>query len=198
VQADNGENIDKEKQPVEQLDTIKKVINWLRQEGLEPQEITRLRKDARYYGVVISNEAEVAEQIANHRRKAFHILFPIERFDSLTISEIIIFDLKAQKAYSSLGAKTNGFLEQNRFYSELMLALLQLNVDFLIKKNVRELQSLEIFKVLFFDGLTKDAFFNTINKVHNSIEIARIKITLLRDSVFSSEENLANEKDSRR
>jgi len=198
VQADNGENIDKEKQPVEQLDTIKKVINWLRQEGLEPQEITRLRKDARYYGVVISNEAEVAEQIAKHRRKAFHILFPIERFDSLTISEIIIFDLKAQKAYSSLGAKTNGFLEQNRFYSELMLALLQLNVDFLIKKNVRELQSLEIFKVLFFDGLTKDAFFNTINKVHNSIEIARIKITLLRDSVFSSEENLANEKDSRR
>ena len=198
MQADNGENIDKEKQPVEQLDTIKKVINWLRQEGLEPQEITRLRKDARYYGVVISNEAEVAEQIANHRRKAFHILFPIERFDSLTISEIIIFDLKAQKAYSSLGAKTNGFLEQNRFYSELMLALLQLNVDFLIKKNVRELQSLEIFKVLFFDELTKDAFFNTINKVHNSIEIARIKITLLRDSVFSSEENLANEKDSRR
>lgn len=54
MQAENGENIDKEKQPAEQLDTIKKVINWLREEGLEPQEITHLRKDARYYGVVIS------------------------------------------------------------------------------------------------------------------------------------------------
>lgn len=193
MQADKGENIDKEKQPADQLDTIKKVINWLREEGLQPQEITHLRKDARYYGVVISNEAHIAEQVDKNRRKAFHILFPIERLDSLTISEIIIFDLKVQKAYSSLGAKTNGFLEQNRFYSELMLVLLQLNVDFLIKKNMRELQSLEIFKVLFFDGLTKDAFFNTINRVHNSIEIARIKTGLLRDSVFSSERSLANE-----
>ena len=196
MQAENGENIDKEKQPAEQLDTIKKVINWLREEGLEPQEITHLRKDARYYGVVISNEAEIAGQIAKHRRKAFHILFPVERPDSLTISEIIIFDLKAQKAYSSLGAKTNGFLEQSTFHSDLMVALLQLNVDFLIKKNVRELQSLEIFKVLFFDGLTKDVFFNTINRVHNSIEIARIKTGLLRDAVFSSGGSLENEKDN--
>ena len=195
MQAENGENVDKEK-PAEQLDTIKKVINWLREEGLEPQEITHLRKDARYYGVVISNEAEIAGQIAKHRRKAFHILFPVERPDSLTISEIIIFDLRAQKAYSSLGAKTNGFLEQSKFHSDLMVALLQLNVDFLIKKNVRELQSLEIFKVLFFDGLTKDVFFNTINRVHNSIEIARVKTGLLRDAVFSSSGSLENENDS--
>ena len=59
-----------------------------------------------------------------------------------------------------------------------------------------ELQSLEIFKILFFDGLTKDVFFNTINKVHSSIEIARIKTGLLRDSVFSSDGSLENEKDS--
>ena len=196
MQAENGENIDKEKQPAEQLDTIKKVIKWLREEGLEPQEITHLRKDARYYGVVISNEAEIAGQIAKHRRKAFHILFPVERPDGLTISEIIIFDLKAQKAYSSLGAKTNGFLEQSKFHSDLIVALLQLNVDFLIKKNVRELQSLEIFKVIFFDGLTKDVFFNTINRVHNSIEIARIKTGLLRDAVFPSGGSLENENDS--
>jgi hypothetical protein len=55
---------------------------------------------------------------------------------------------------------------------------------------------LEIFKVIFFDGLTKDVFFNTINKVHNSIEIAKIKTGLLRDSVFSSDGSPENEKDS--
>ncbi|HZB99305.1 MAG TPA: hypothetical protein VE226_04775 [Nitrososphaeraceae archaeon] len=55
---------------------------------------------------------------------------------------------------------------------------------------------MEIFKILFFDGLTKDVFFNTINKVHNSIEIARIKTGLLRDLVFSSDGSLENEKDS--
>jgi hypothetical protein len=51
---------------------------------------------------------------------------------------------------------------------------------------MRELQSLEISKVLFFDGLTKDTLFNTINTVRNSIEIARIKTGQLRDSVLSS------------
>ncbi len=40
---------------------------------------------------------------------------------------------------------------------------------------MRELQSLEISKVVFFDGLTKDTLFNIINAVHNSIEIARMK-----------------------
>ena len=51
---------------------------------------------------------------------------------------------------------------------------------------MQELQSLEISKVVFFDGLTKDTLFNTINTVRNSIEIARIKIGQLRDSVLSS------------
>jgi hypothetical protein len=69
----------------------------------------------------------------------------------------------------------NGILEQNRFYFDLELALLQMNVYFIIKKHMRKLQSLEISKVLFFDGLTKDRLFNTINSVRNSIEIARIK-----------------------
>lgn len=194
MQIDCGDDSDKEKKLATQLDTIKKVINWLREEGLEPREITHLRKDARYYAVVISTEIEMEDQMDKQRRKAFHILFPIERLDSLRISEITIFDLKTQKAYSSLAAKTNGILEQNIFYSELTLTLLQLNVYFLMKKNMRELQSLEIFKVLFFDGLTKDTLFNTINKVHNSIEIARIKTGQLRDSVLSSEASLADEK----
>jgi hypothetical protein len=186
VQADDGKNSDKGKQLDNQRDAIKKVISWLREEGLEPNEITHLRKDACYYGVVISDQAEKKEQRENQRREAFHILFPIDKLDSLRISQIIIFDLQSQKSYASLAAKTNGILEQKRFYFDLELALLQMNVHFIIKKNMQELQSLEISKVVFFDGLTKDTFFNTINTVRNSIEIARIKIGQLRDSVLSS------------
>jgi hypothetical protein len=185
VQADNSKNSYKETQLAKQQDTIKKVIDWLREEGHEPQEITHLRKDARYYGVVvISNEAEKTEQREKQRREAFHILFPIDRLDSLSISEIIILDLQSQKSYASLAAKPNGILEQNRFYFDLKLALLQMNVYFIIKKNMRDLQSVEISKVVFFDGLTKDILFNTINTVHNSIEIARIKTGQLRDMVL--------------
>ncbi len=189
----NPENIDTEKQLANQLDTIKRVINWLREEALEPHEITHLRKDSRYYGVIISNEGEKVEQNERQRRKAIHILFPIERPDSLNISEIIIFDLQTQKAYSSLATKTKGILEQSKFYSELKLALHQMNVDFLIKKGERDLQSLEVSKVLFFDGLTKNTLFTSINEVHNSIEIARIKTGIFRDSILSSEAAMADE-----
>jgi hypothetical protein len=186
VQADDGKNSDKRMQLDNQRDTIKNVVDWLREEGLEPNEITHLRKDACYYGVVISDQAEKTEQRENQRREAFHILFPIDKLDSLRISQITIFDLQSQKSYASLAAKTNGILEQKRFYFDLELALLQMNVHFIIKKNMQELQSLEISKVVFFDGLTKDTFFNTINTVRNSMEIARIKIGQLRDWVLSS------------
>ena len=80
MQADNGKNSDKEKRLANQRDTIKKVIDWLRDEGLEPQEITHLRKDACYYGVVvISNEAEetTEQREEKQRREAFHILFQL-------------------------------------------------------------------------------------------------------------------------
>ena len=193
MQPDNGKNSGKEKQLANQRDTIKKVVDWLIEEGLKPHEITHLRKDACYYGVVISDEAEKTEQREKHGREAFHILFPIDRLDSLSISEVIILDLQSQKSYASLAAKPNGILEQNRFYFDLELALLQMNVYFIIKKNMRELQSLEISKVVFFDGLTKDTLFNTINTVRNSIKIARIKTGHLRDSVLSSKASRADD-----
>ncbi|HKG70408.1 MAG TPA: DUF2299 family protein [Nitrososphaeraceae archaeon] len=193
MRADNEENRDKEKQLANQRDKIWKVIDWLREEGLEPQEITHLRKDTCYYGVVISNESEKTEQREKQRREAFHILFPTDKLDSLSISEIFILDLQSQKSYASLADKTNGILEQNRFYFDLELVLLQMNVHFIIKKNMRELQSLEISKVVFFDGLTKNTLFNTINAVRNSIEIARIKTGQLRDSVLSSKASRADD-----
>lgn len=189
MQGDGSKNNVKEKQLANQVDTIRKVIDWLREEGLEPQEITHLRKDASYYGVVTSDKAEKTDQREGQRREAFHILFPIDKLDSLSISEIIILDHQSQKSYASLADRANGILEQNTFYFDLKLALLQMNVYFVIKKNMRELQSLEISKVVFFDGLTKDTLFNTINIIHNSIEIARIKTGHLRDKVLSSESN---------
>jgi hypothetical protein len=94
-----------------------------------------------------------------------------------------------------LKVKPNRILEQNRFYFDLELALLQMNVYFIIKKNMRELQSLEISKVVFFDGLTKDTLFNTINTVRNSIKIARIKTGHLRDSVLYSKASRADDND---
>ena len=193
VQGTNGLENDREKPLDYQRDTIKKVTIWLREEGLEPQEITHLRKDANYYGVVISNETETMEQTDKQRRRAFHILFPTNKLDSLRISEIIIFDLQSQKSYASLAAKANGILQQNKFYFDLESLLLQMKVHFIIKKNLRELQSVEVYKVIYFDGLTKNAVFDAVDTVHNSIEIARIKTSQLRDSIVSNEANRGKE-----
>ncbi len=82
------------------------------------------------YGVVITDETKQTDLGEKQKREAIHILFTIDRLDSLRVSEIIIFDLRSQKSYASLAAKTNGIFEQNTFYFDLMLALLQINVYF--------------------------------------------------------------------
>ena len=50
MRADNEKISDKEKQLANQRDKIWKLIDWLREEGLEPQELTHLRKDASIMG----------------------------------------------------------------------------------------------------------------------------------------------------
>jgi hypothetical protein len=189
VQVNNDEqSSDKVRQLANQQEGVRKVLDWLRQEGLEPKEITHLRKDACYYGVVvISNEPENEEQRGKYRREAFHILFPIDKPDSLTISEIIILDLASQKAYASLATKTNGALEQHRFYSYLERDLLEKNLNFTIKKDIQELKSFEIYRVLSFDQLTKDILFDSISILRNSIETVRTKTDQLRHTVMSYE-----------
>jgi hypothetical protein len=77
VQADDGKNSDKKKQLDNQHDAIKNVVDWLREEGLEPNEITHLRKDACYYGVVISDQAEKTEQEKTRDERLFTFFFQL-------------------------------------------------------------------------------------------------------------------------
>jgi hypothetical protein len=77
VQAGDGKNSDKRMQLDNQRDTIKNVVDWLREEGLEPNEITHLRKDACYYGVVISDQAEKTEQEKTRDERLFTFFFQL-------------------------------------------------------------------------------------------------------------------------
>jgi hypothetical protein len=62
-----------------------------------------------------------------------------------------------------------------------------MNVIFTLKKNIRQLQSVKVDKDVYFDGLTKDAFFNAIYTVLNAIEIAKTKLLYqFRDLVLPS------------
>ena len=75
MQPNNGKNSDREKKLANQRDTIKKVVDWLIEEGLEPKEITHLRKDACYYGVVISDEAQKNRAKRKTETKGFSLSF---------------------------------------------------------------------------------------------------------------------------
>jgi hypothetical protein len=77
VQADDRKNSDKRTQLDNQRDAIKNVVDWLREEGLEPNEITHLRKDACYYGVVISDQAEKTEQRETRDERLFTFFFQL-------------------------------------------------------------------------------------------------------------------------
>lgn len=153
-----------------QQERINMVIQWLKDEGYQPEEKTHLYPDTNYFAIVKIDE-----------RSAFHIIFPSKNLDSVIVLELIALNEEYRKSYAALQA-----IEQRRFFFDLKLALLQTNVVFGFEKDVKQLESLEIKKPIYFDGLTKERFFETIFTVHRAIEIAKAKLGQFRDSILPS------------
>ena len=128
MQADNTTNSDREKRLVRQRETIDKVINWLREEGMNPEDITHLHEGANYFARIVTKKGRQTESGEIVEEEGFHVLFPKEKLDSVTISEVIALDRDSQKSYESLGATDQGILQQNRFYFDLQLVLHQKKV----------------------------------------------------------------------
>jgi hypothetical protein len=188
MQADNNTtNSDREKRLAKQRETIARVINWLREEGMNPEDRTRLYEGANYFARIVTKEGKQTESGEIVEKEGFHVLFPKDKLDSVTISELIALDRESQKSYDSLGATDQGILQQNRFYFDLQLALHQKNVFFVFEDNVRRLRTLEVYKGVFFDGLTKDKFFDTYATVDSATAIARIKLGQFRDEILPSD-----------
>jgi hypothetical protein len=174
VQAGNSNSSDRDRRLAKQQEMITRLVTWLREEGIEPEERTHLHGGARYFAAI------------RYKKGAIHILFPKDNLDSITLTEIIGLDDETKKSYESLAATHDGILKQNSFYFDLKLSLLQLNVFFTLRKNMRQLESLDVEKDVYFDGLTKDTLFNSMLSVHNAIEIAKTKLDQFRDVVLPS------------
>lgn len=165
-----------------QKEIIEKVTKWLRDEAYEPEEVPHTHPDVTYFAKIRIDE-----------KSGFHIGFSVKNSDNVPISKIIAFKQDYQKAYASLST-----VEQNRFFFDLKLGLLQMNVLYNLEKGVRQLESIEVFKPIYFDGLTKDKFFDTVFTVHNAIEIARIKLGQFRDRHLPSQAGLGDNDDIRK
>lgn len=88
MQADNPANNDKEKRLATQQEMIEKVIEWLRDEGYKPGDITDTNSDTTYFAKVVINE-----------RSGFHVGISTINLDSVIISEIIELNETYRKAY---------------------------------------------------------------------------------------------------
>jgi hypothetical protein len=164
---------------------------------MNPADETHLYEGANYFARIVTREGKpTIESGEIVGEEAFHVLFPKDKLDSVTISEVIKLDRQTQKSYESLGATDQGILQQNGFYFDLQLALHQKNVFFEFEDNVRKLRTLEVYKVVFFDGLTKDKFFDTYITVDNAVAIARIKLGQFQDEILPSNSGQTEEEDN--
>ena len=146
MQADNTTNSDREKRLAKQRETIDKVIDWLREEGMNPEDITHMHEGANYFARIVTKKCKQKENGEIVGEEGFNVIFTKDKLDSVTISELITLDRESQKSYGSLGATDQGILQQNKFYFDLQLALHQKNVFFVFEDNVRRLRTLEVYK----------------------------------------------------
>jgi hypothetical protein len=179
MQPSNNKDSDEAKRLVTQQEMIDKVIRWLRDEGYTPEDVTDMHPNTAYFAKVMIN-----------KRSGFHVGFSTKQLDSVVISEMIAKDKDYQNAYKLLPA-----LDQTDFFYDLKLALLQMNVTFNLENGFRELQSVTVAKPIYFDGLTKDKFFDTVFTVHRAIEIGRTKLGVFRNKHLPSQAGLGDNDD---
>jgi hypothetical protein len=185
--GNNSKDIDEANRHLKQQEMIDKVVKWLREIGYNPEDQTHRYKTTNYYGSIITKEGKLADTGERVSQEGFNVYFTKDKPDSVTILEAITLSRRDQDAYKSLAATHDGILQQNAFYFDLQLALLQKNVMFIMHGGVRELKSLEVFKGIYFDGLTKDRFAETYMTVNTAVQIARIKLRQLRDRILPSQ-----------
>src|SRR5215211_3013339 len=125
MQAGEINNNDTKTRLARQRETTDKVINWLREEGFSPEDATRQHGNANYFARIVTQKGKLTEGGEIAGEEGFHDLFPKDKLDIVTISEVIALDRQTQKSYESLGATDQGILKQNRFYFDLQLALHQ-------------------------------------------------------------------------
>lgn len=154
----------------QQQEIIERVVNWIKEEGYDPIEVTHLNKNANYFATIKVSE-----------KKGFNIVFPSKNLDSLLIIAILRLKKDFQIEYMALQR-----LDKNRLFFDIKIALLQMNVHFDIRDGVESINIFEVKKVIYFDGLTKDKLFDTIYSVGNSVEIIKVKLGQFRDSLFPS------------
>lgn len=140
-------------------DIVSKVSEWLGQEGM-----TFTLKPNPY--------ADFDLLVEYPNKSNVNVLFEKNKKDSMLFATNIKFDDEQKKAFAYL---------KPHLKSEFLIAtssyLCSMNLIHSAQPNQDKMEYLHIEKRLFFDGLTKETFFDTLNRVLNGIGLAVLTYT---------------------
>ena len=148
-----------------------KISQWIQDEGFEllPEE----------------HPNDFALKIKYSENETAYVIMRKDRKDSITVYTRSDFSPLDQKAFSNLSSG-----KKREFIDVISASLLNLNLHFRFHPNPEQMQSLEIKKDIFFDGLTKDRLFEVIDRVLSSMQLAHMAYFKYLPNPYSSDSSL--------
>ena len=152
----------------EKKEVIKKIQKWLNEEFIE----------------FINIDNPLADYQINTKNPNQTICLPKNKIDSIEFVTAVFFTIEDQKAYIAL--KNNE--EKLRIIWELQRSLLEINLEYEVKPNFDNLESIILKKTVYFDNLSKDKFMDTIFTLQRGFYLVELMLRQLRGK-YSSNSN---------
>ena len=147
-------------------EVIEKIRKWLDEESIEFTPV----------------DYPFAEFNVDTRNPNQTIRIPKNKPDSIEFLTIANLSNEDQKAYVALKNKE----EKLRTLFDLQRSLLELNVGYKIEKDLENLESIIITKIIYFDGLSKDRFMDSRFALLRGFSLVQLMLQQLRGKYYSN------------
>jgi hypothetical protein len=152
--------------PNEKKEVIKKIQKWLSEEFIE----------------FINIDNPLADYQINTKNPNQTICLPKNKIDSIEFVTAIFFTTEDQKTYIAL-KNTD---EKLRIIWELQRSLLEINLEYEVKPNFDNLESIILKKTVYFDNLIKDKFMDTIFTLQRGFYLVELMLRQLGGKYYSN------------
>jgi hypothetical protein len=152
--------------PNEKKEVIKKIQKWLSEEFIE----------------FINIDNPLADYQINTKNPNQTICLPKNKIDSIEFVTAIFFTTEDQKTYMAL----KNTEEKLRIIWELQRSLLEINLEYEVKPNFDNLESIILKKTVYFDNLIKDKFMDTIFTLQRGFYLVELMLRQLGGKYYSN------------
>ena len=135
---------------------IDRIRKWLKEENM-----TSSPKADPYADLVLAIEPR--------KGRIMNVIVGKDKIDSVEIISFVGFSEQDKKAYASLRAKP-----RNDFVNGIVESLLPINIIYSFRPDLNTLEEIVLKKTIYFDGLTKNSFFDAIHTIVRGIEATHL------------------------